>query len=117
MIRLAVTLIAILLAIIAAEHFGLLDKPSYFYETMILLTAVTLGLYNTLLRVYEERPSHFIQFYLASLVVKMIGYAAYILIVMWMDPAAAAANALFFMILYFLFTGLEVLFLYRKINR
>ena len=91
--------------------------PSYFYQTLALLTVGTVGIYFYLVEVKNERPAHFTQLYILTLFVKILAYGAYVLIVVWDDPKGANLNALFFMIVYFIFTAVEVYFLYKKVSR
>ena len=48
--------------------------------------------------------------------VKLLAYGAYMLGMILQDKAGAAANVVFFMVVYFVFTALEIGFLYRKIQ-
>lgn len=91
--------------------------PSFFYETMALLAVGTLGLYYYLVKIHRARPDFFIPFFVITLVLKMLAYAVYIFVVFKFDEQGAARNAVYFAILYFIFTGLEVLFVYRQITR
>jgi hypothetical protein len=50
------------------------------------------------------------------MVVKLLAYGAYNVAVIIMDRAGAPSNVVFFLVLYFIFTALEVAFLYRKIS-
>jgi hypothetical protein len=59
----------------------------------------------------------FVQLYLLTMVVKLVAYASFNLIVILKDRADASANAVFFILAYVIFTGLEVTFLFKKINR
>jgi hypothetical protein len=49
------------------------------------------------------------------MVVKVLAYCTYNLIMIMSDRPAAIGNVAFFMIAYFIFTALEIAFLYRKI--
>lgn len=48
--------------------------------------------------------------------VKLVAYGAYNLLMILKDKSGAAENVVFFMILYLVFTTLEIVFLYRKIT-
>jgi hypothetical protein len=47
----------------------------------------------------------------------MLVYGTFILVIIFRDRAGAAGNALLFMVVYLIFTGLEVGFLFKKVNR
>ncbi|MEQ9592829.1 MAG: hypothetical protein RLN86_09535 [Cyclobacteriaceae bacterium] len=111
---LVIATMAILTVMIGAWAFEVL--PSYFYQTLVLVTIGTVGIYFYLVEVKKERPTYFTQLYILTLFVKILAYGAYVLIVVWDDPKGADMNALFFMILYFFFTAAEVYFLYKKVT-
>jgi hypothetical protein len=46
--------------------------------------------------------------------VKLLGYGAYVFFMITGDIAGAFPNVVFFMLTYFVFTALEIFFLYRK---
>jgi len=91
--------------------------PSFFYQTMALVTLGTAGFYFYLADIKKQRPAYFVQVYMATLFAKILGYGAYVLFMVLDDPAQAPENALVFMVTYFIFTGLEIGFLYLKITR
>jgi len=88
--------------------------PSFFYQTLILVPLSTFFIYRYLVRL--AKPSLFTQFYLLSMVVKLIAYLAYNLVMVLEDRTGAIVNVSFFLVLYVIFTILEVVFLYRKIT-
>ena len=47
--------------------------------------------------------------------VKLLAYGGYAYFMISSDKAGAGLNVVFFMFAYFIFTGLEIAFLYRKI--
>lgn len=93
------------------------ELPSFFYQTIILLLMGTTGIYFYLIDVKRQRPEYFVQLYLATLMAKILAYGGYVLFVVWDDPAQASNNALVFMFTYFIFTTVEIIFLYRKVSR
>jgi len=88
------------------------EKPSFLYETLILFIFGTTLIYRYLYKV--EKPGSFVQLYLLTIVVKLIVFGAYALAIIMKDSAGASANAIFFIISYFIFTGLETGFLYNR---
>ena len=104
-------------AILVVGHWGVDILPGYFYQTLIFLFVSTAGLYRFLLRTKQQRPDFFVQFYLATMAVKLIAYGVYAFLMVRNQPEQATGNVVFFMIVYFLFTFIEIGFLYREVNR
>lgn len=92
---------------------GIVEKPSFINETVILLALSTGGIYAYLIK----KPAYFIQLYLLTMVVKLLAFATYTFLIVLYDQKGAGLNVVFFMISYFLFTALEVIFLYRRITK
>ena len=89
--------------------------PSFFYQTILFLLFATLVVFRYLYK--ADNPGFFVQLYLLTMALKFIAYGAFNLIVIREDPTGAAKNVAFFMLIYLVFTVLEVVFLYRKISR
>ncbi len=89
--------------------------PSFFYQTLVFLVFGTALIYRYLYKL--DKPDIFVQLYLLTMMVKFLAYGAYMLFVILEDRPSAAPNVAFFMIVYFVFTILEIVFLYRKIMR
>lgn len=118
MIRFAATIIAVAVCsvffVVMATRLGWIDAvPSYYRQTAIVLAVFTLVIYRYLYRL--DKPETFVQMYLLSMTVKLIGYGAYVILMIIDDKPGANKNVLFFLVLYVVFTALEVAFLYRKI--
>lgn len=96
--------------------FAVPQLPSFFYQTLALLLMGTGAIYFYLVDIKKEKPEYFVQLYIATLFVKILAYGAYMLFVVWDDKVQAGDNALFFMVTYFLFTIVEIAFLYRKVR-
>jgi hypothetical protein len=92
---------------------GYFVKPSFFLTTLLLLFLVTtiifLYLYNA------KKPQFFLQLYLFTMLMKLVLYCVYNFIMVTRHPKGAMGNVVFFMATYFVFTALEIVFLYRKI--
>ncbi|MBX2961075.1 MAG: hypothetical protein KF687_01110 [Cyclobacteriaceae bacterium] len=119
MSNLAAFLVAMGLAVIlilGVSHL-LPSLPSFFYQSLILLTASTIGLYLYLLRTRKSQPEFFVQFYLGSIAIKLLAYGAYLGLIIWEDRPGALENVVFFIAVYAVFTALEVGFLWRQITR
>lgn len=95
-----------------AETVYAVHLPSFFFPTLILVVLSTGLLYRHLYSVSRE---YFVQLYLLTIALKILAYGAYIFIVVMKDKPGATANVMFFMVLYIVFTALEIGFLYRKI--
>ncbi|HTE34133.1 MAG TPA: hypothetical protein VK666_27320 [Chryseolinea sp.] len=100
---------------ILAEHLQWIHGvPSFFYQTNIFLSFTTFVIFAYLFR--AARPDFFVQLYLLSMAVKLLAYGTYAGIMITEDRLGAAKNVVFFLILYVVFTALEIVFLYRKIS-
>ncbi len=111
------TLLSAGLLVVGIYWFASPQLPSFFYQTLALLLLGTGAIYFYLIDIKKEKPEYFVQLYMATLFVKILAYGAYVFFVVWDDKAQAGDNALFFMVTYFLFTAVEVTFLYRKVSR
>ena len=88
--------------------------PSFLYETTWLVAFITSVIFVYLYRM--ARPSLFVQFYLLSLVVKLVACLSYALFVVLENRDDALANVLYLLAVYLLYTALEITFLYRRIS-
>jgi hypothetical protein len=100
--------------IVAVQQHVVSGLPSFFYQTLIFLVFSTGVIYGYLYK--AGSTGFFVQLYLLTMAVKMLAYGAYIFIIVHQDKQGAFANVVFFMIIYGLFTALEIGFLYRKIT-
>jgi hypothetical protein len=89
--------------------------PSFFYQTLIFLTFGTSLIFRYLYRI--KKPETFVQLYLLMMVVKILAFGAYAFFIVLEDRAGATYNIVFFIICYFIFTTLEIAFLFQKTNR
>jgi hypothetical protein len=90
------------------------QKPSFSYATVFLLTFVTAVIYRYLYKL--SSPEFFVQLYLLLMVVKLIAFLGYNVFMVLKDKPGAAANVIFFLIGYLIFTALEIVFLYQHVN-
>lgn len=88
--------------------------PTFLYETTWLVALFTIILFIYLFR--SDKGSYFVQLYLLSMVIKLIAYLAYNLIIILKDRDGASTNVVYFLLVYFVFTAVEIGFLYRKIS-
>jgi hypothetical protein len=108
-----VSLLIVVTVLFAVDR-GWLFMPTFFYPTIILLLITTLVIYKYLYRI--KQPAQFTQLYLLMMVVKLVAYMGYNILMVLEDRKGATANVLFFLLLYFLFTALEIVFLYRLVT-
>ena len=117
MTRFFVVLILSALAIwglswLAHEQAWIPKLPSFFYQTLIFLSFGTGLIFRYLYRI--NKPDTFVQFYLVMMVVKMLAFGAYAFFIVLEDRVGATYNIVFFLICYFIFTVLEIAFLFQK---
>lgn len=117
MIRFLIALSFSALVILGLGLWGMEILPTFFYQTLIFLFITTGGLYRFLMKTKQDRPDYFVQLYLLTMALKLIGYGAYLFIVVRSQPQDVAGNIVFFMGVYFVFTAIEIGFLYQQINR
>lgn len=88
--------------------------PTYWLEILIANLFLTLVIYVYLEKIRKEQPQIFAQFYLLSIVVKMMGGLGLITFVVWDEPEAAIGNVVLFIVSYLAFTLLEVISLLAR---
>lgn len=98
--------------LVAYNQSWILSLPSFLFETALFITVCTGAMFAYLYRI--DKPDSFVQLYLLFMVVKFFLYGTYTYFMITNDKIGATLNVTFFMALYFIFTGLEVIFLYRK---
>ena len=101
-------------ALVALRLSWIVSLPSFFYQTLILLVSTTLVIYRYLIRI--KQPEFFVQLYLLTIAVKLLAYGGYVTWMIIDDKPGAISNVAVFLILYVVFTILEIVFLYRKIS-
>lgn len=113
--------LAVISGVLVGAVFLLVSKdwlatlPSYFYHTLIFLLFGTSLLFVYLYRF--NKPDFFVHLYLLSMVVKLLAYGAYNFVMIIDDKSGATENVVWFGVLYFIFTAVEIGFLYRRISR
>jgi hypothetical protein len=85
--------------------------PPSWKEILFFILFITLVIYHNLNKLKARQPEAFTQFYLLSIVLKMVGSLAFIFFIVWDDPTSAAQNVALFIIAYLMLTFLEVFFL------
>ena len=90
------------------------ERPSFFLPTLIFLTFSTALIYFYLYT--ADKPSQFVQLYLLTMAVKLLASLTFCFVMISKDKVSAVGNVVFFMCTYFLFTGIEIAFLYHRIS-
>ena len=88
--------------------------PTYWIEILVFIQFMTAVIYYHLNKLRKSRPESFTQFYLLSIVVKMVAGLTLISIIVWSDPTSAIGNVTFFIFNYLILTFLEVFYLLNK---
>jgi hypothetical protein len=100
---------------VSADSHWITALPSFFFQTTIFLLFGTGLLYIYLYRF--NKPDFFIQLYLLTMALKLLAYGAYNFFMIMEDREGAVNNVVWFMTLYFIFTALEIAFLYQRISK
>ena len=90
--------------------------PSYTWQIVAFLAFSTLVIFYYLSQSSFSEPQAFTQIYLLSIALKIVAYAIFILVIILQDKPGAVGNALLFIAAYLLFTLIEVVFLFNKMN-
>jgi len=90
------------------------NLPTYWIEILVFILFMTAVIYYNLNKLRKSRPETFSQFYLLSIVLKMVGGLTLISIIVWSDPSAAMGNVTLFIVSYLILTFLEVFYLLNK---
>jgi hypothetical protein len=91
--------------------------PSHWLEVLFFVLFITVVVYYNLNKLRGRQPEVFTQFYLLSIVLKMVGGLTLISFIVWTEPSAAIGNVTLFIISYLTLTFLEVYFLLSKSGR
>ena len=92
---------------------GRIAHPTFLLLILIALSGATWLVY---FYVQQTKREDFIKNYLLTIVVKLLAGGIFISALLYLDKEGAEANAIFFMATYFLFTGLEVSFLFSRLR-
>ena len=118
MTRFIVALIVAAFIIVAAtyllDQFRTISLPSFLWPSVVMLFISNVVIFR---KIYQSQQSQFVTVYLGTLVIKLVAYLGYATVVVVIDRDGAVENVTFFLISYFLFTVLEIMFLYPKINQ
>ena len=88
--------------------------PTLSTEIILINVLVTSGIYAWLFRTTD--PRLFVNFYLLSIVIKLIFFSFFLLMIRLINPQNLTANAVLILGCYFIFTILEVLVLFLRVR-
>jgi hypothetical protein len=98
----------------AGASLGWFVIPSFLWQIVTFLTICSSLIFYFLFK--KAGGSSFTQYYLLTVVSKICGFGAFMLIIIFLAGKGAPENVVLFMISYCLFTALEVGLLFKKIN-
>lgn len=90
------------------------ERPSFFVPALIFIALSTTVIYFYLYT--ADKPAQFVQLYLLTMAIKLLASLAFCFVMISRDKPSAVGNVVFFMCTYFLFTGIEISFLYHRIS-
>lgn len=94
------------------------DRVSSFWIGTLSVMAVSfIVIFSFLRQTILHRRDSFTRNYLLTIVLKMLLLGIFIFLVLKFDPKNLFFNAVFFLTTYFVFTGIELLFLYKELRR
>ncbi len=99
-----------------ASRFEWIARPSFANEIVGFLLISTIVLYRVVVRGLGLRPQDFVRIYLGTTVLRILFFGAFIFVVIRFDKVGAWRNATLFLVSYFLFTTLEILALFFRVN-
>ena len=115
-IVLTATLLLGLITWIGSQQ-GMWILPTYCIEILFFVLFITLVIYYNLNKLGSKQPEAFTQFYLLSIVLKMMGGLTLIFLIVWDDPSAAIGNVTLFIVSYLILTFFEVFFLLARSDK
>ena len=104
----------ILLSVLVSWLVPKYAAASFLFQIVIILSAATFLAYFFMLRTPAE---YFVRNYVLTIVIKLLAGGLFIGAIIFADIERAEPNAITFMVVYLLFTGLEVSFLFGKFNK
>jgi hypothetical protein len=110
----AITSLLLFGLLYAGGHLNYVIIPSFGWLIISYGALSSLGAYFLVQK--HTDATRFTQSYLMSVVAKLLVGCCFILVLIIADKDGAFANALLFILSYFIFTILEVTFLFQKVN-
>lgn len=104
----------LLLAVFKGAQWNWIPLPGFRYIIVGYLFAVTASLGVFLLKRIKRPAENFVVAYLGTLVLRLFLFVGFVIVIVFLDRSGASANGAYFMVCYFLFTALEVGYLFRQ---
>lgn len=99
----------------AGAAMGWFEVPLLAIPFLVLHVVVTASIFFLLTK--ATQPAVFVNLYLASIALKMMFFLGVLVAIQFIVPAAFASSALFMVATYVVFTILEVLVLFARVNK
>jgi hypothetical protein len=100
--------------VVYGSELAFFQRPTFLLPILIFLTVSTFLVFFYLYT--AEKPGFFVQLYLLTMVVKLLAYLVFCYVMISNDKPSAIGNVVIFMVTYFIFTALEIGFLFHKIS-
>ena len=113
---LATLLTCILLAAVwLGSWLAWFPKPTRSNEIAVITMITSAYLYRMLANM--TRPQVFVNVYLATVAMKLVFFSVLLFVLRFLEPETLVPNAIFMLVAYVIFTTLEVVVLFKKVNR
>jgi hypothetical protein len=113
LIWLGVSAFVIVVATFALARFSRMPLPTMLWPTVFFTVICTAVMFR---RVFQSTREQFMMAYLLTIVLKLLVSLSYAVVIMLLDKQGAVPNVLFFLLLYIVFTILEVIHLFQRQN-
>jgi hypothetical protein len=114
LVSLAVFAFVVVASTYALAWFSITPLPTMLWPTVFFTIICTSVMFR---RVIQSTREQFMMVYLLTIVLKLLVSLIYAVVIMLLDKPGAVPNVLFFLLLYIVFTILEVIHLFRSQNR
>jgi hypothetical protein len=104
----------LLYAATLGAQWGWFPLPGYRYAIVGFLFLVTAALGVFLLKRINPPAEGFVMAYLGTMVLRIFLFAGFAVIMVFLDRSGASVNGAYFLVCYFLFTAIEVGYLFRQ---
>jgi hypothetical protein len=105
----------LLAAVWIGSSLGWFLRPTHFIEMAIITMITSAYLYRMLANM--TRPQVFVNVYLATVAMKLVFFSVLLFVLRFLEPDTLVPNAIFMLVAYVIFTALEVVVLFKKVNR
>lgn len=114
--------ILLLTIVIGAAHFlvnqyFLFQWHNQYWILYVYFPSITAVIYSVLSSKIDKRPQEFVTYFMGSMSVKLFFSLALLLVVLYTVPEARPDFAVIFMVMYFFYTTLSVIILFKKLKQ